>query len=190
MFDDDDVSMCETPDVVQPSSAVWIISRYDRCPSSQRLLLLSTRTWTEYKDWACPFTLNPFTSHVCYCHFLASRSIFSTVLQTLLPSTSKPFSISYHNIMSLYQVLFQGFSVHCWWLWLTSQRLIQTATHAQRGLRLQTLMTLRCSTPKNDLLTFSHFFWSPLQQSLPQGAVSEWWGFTKTVYRLHTNNGK
>lgn len=34
MFDDDDVSMCETPDAVQPSSAVWITSRYDRCPSS------------------------------------------------------------------------------------------------------------------------------------------------------------
>lgn len=49
------------------------------------------------------------------------------------------FSISYYNSMSHCQVLFQGFSVHRWWPWHTSLRLIQTASaYTQTGLRLQT----------------------------------------------------
>lgn len=83
--DDDEVSICETLDAVQPSTAVWISSCYNRCTASQQLLLYkctrrrSTAHLMDYKDRACPLR-TCFTSHLCHCRVLVSWCMCPSVL--------------------------------------------------------------------------------------------------------------
>lgn len=59
--DDDEVSIFETLDAVQPSTAVWISSCYNRCTASQQLLLYkctrrrSTAHLMDYKESSVSF---------------------------------------------------------------------------------------------------------------------------------------